>query len=188
MSACMSVRRRHSKYADLLRGSSIAEISWESRPVNISLPSLLFRYGLQRVLSRGRVVRLGPGKALHALLTMPGRGRVSGRTMQSSAIFWLLFSWFTGRWGPKSAEQQSENRQTWGFCLSLAMMFDPPIIADLLPQKSLSDVRHHQQNIRRWVFCLNRVSSSRHVHLHTLQVCHRVMSQCWGLSTWTNRF
>ena len=36
--------------------------------------------------------------------------------VSSSLYFWLLYSWFAERRGPKSAEQQSENCQTWGFC------------------------------------------------------------------------
>ena len=43
-------------------------------------------------------------------------GMEQGPTKSSSlSISWLLYSWFTGRGGPKSAE----NGQTWGFCQSL---------------------------------------------------------------------
>ena len=36
--------------------------------------------------------------------------------VSSSSIFWFLHSWSAGRRGPKSAEQQSENRRIWDFC------------------------------------------------------------------------
>ena len=43
----------------------------------------------------------------------------------SSSIFWLLYRLFTGRWVPKSYEQQSENGKTWVFRRSLTLVHWP---------------------------------------------------------------
>ena len=41
---------------------------------------------------------------------------VTGKSLNFVDFFFMLYSWFAGRRGPKWAEQQSENRRTWDFC------------------------------------------------------------------------
>ena len=48
--------------------------------------------------------------------------RQSLAKVSSLSIFWLLYSWFTGRRRPKSANKQSENWLTWHFCQGLIIV------------------------------------------------------------------